>query len=150
MATPLSWAGLSTTTYAGAAWVWTRTGGVWTQQGSKLVGTGGAVGAAYQGASVALSSDGNTAIVGGYPDNAGTGAAWVFTRSNGVWTPRQLALSEHHASDAAYRVAPLVRTSAGILLQPFRGAGALPIRAIGPYYVASARELERYATDLIS
>ena len=30
---------------AGAAWVWTRSGGVWTQQGSKLVGTG-AVGAA--------------------------------------------------------------------------------------------------------
>jgi hypothetical protein len=46
--------------------------------------------------------------------------------------------------DAAYRVAPLVRTSAGISLQPFRGAAALPIRAIGPYYVASARELERF------
>ena len=64
-------------------------------------------------------------------------------RDQTAW-PRQLALSEHHASDAAYRVAPLVRTSAGISLQPFRGAGALPIRAIGPYYVASARELERF------
>ena len=64
---------------AGAAWVWTRSGGVWTQQGSKLVGTG-AVGGAKQGVSVSLSADGNTAIVGGHGDNNGAGAAWVFTR----------------------------------------------------------------------
>ena len=54
--------------YTGAAWVFTRSGGVWTQQGSKLVGTG-ATGPAQQGNSVALSSDGNTAIVGGHSDN---------------------------------------------------------------------------------
>ena len=70
---------------AGAAWVFTRSGGVWTQQGSKLVGTG-AVEQADQGYSVSLSADGNTAIVGGYGDNGNTGAAWTFTRSNGVWT----------------------------------------------------------------
>ena len=69
----------------GAAWVFTRSGGVWTQQGIKLVGTG-AIGAAGQGNSVALSADGNTAIVGGPGDNSDTGAAWVFTRSGGVWT----------------------------------------------------------------
>jgi hypothetical protein len=63
-------------------------------------------------------------------------------RDQTTW-PREFALSEHHAADAAYRVAPLQRTSAGISLKPFRGAGALSIRAIGPYYVASARELER-------
>jgi hypothetical protein len=73
--------------YKGAAWVWTRSGGVWTQQGSKLVLVGtGAVGGANQGASVSLSSDGNTAIVGGYGDNSYKGAAWVWTRSGGVWT----------------------------------------------------------------
>ncbi len=70
---------------AEAAWVFTRSGGVWTQQGNKLVGTG-AVGSARQGMSVALSADGNTAIVGGWSDNSKTGAAWVFTRSGGVWT----------------------------------------------------------------
>lgn len=69
----------------GAVWVFTRTGGIWTQQGSKLVGTG-AIGAAYQGGSVSLSADGNTAIVGGDMDNSDTGAAWVFTRSAGIWT----------------------------------------------------------------
>jgi hypothetical protein len=70
---------------AGAAWVWTRSGGVWTQQGTKLVGSG-AVGSAFQGFSVGLSSDGNTAIVGGYGDNNFDGAAWVWTRNGGVWT----------------------------------------------------------------
>jgi hypothetical protein len=49
----------------GAAWVYTRSGGVWAQQGNKLVGTG-AVGNAGQAYSVALSGDGNTAIMGGY------------------------------------------------------------------------------------
>jgi hypothetical protein len=38
----------------------------------------GATGIAAQGHSVALSADGNTAIVGGPADNGGTGAAWVF------------------------------------------------------------------------
>src|ERR1017187_10196846 len=69
----------------GAAWVWTRSGGVWTQQGIKLVGTG-AVGYAGQGYSVSLSGDGNTAIVGGAGDNSNIGAAWIWTRSGGVWT----------------------------------------------------------------
>jgi uncharacterized repeat protein (TIGR01451 family) len=63
---------------AGAVWVWTHDGAVWTQQGPKLVGTG-AVGAPEQGWSVALSADGNTALVGGIADNGYAGAVWVFT-----------------------------------------------------------------------
>ena len=78
----------------GAAWVFTRTGSVWTQQGFKLVGSGAANGTlgagidygALQGTSVAISSDGNTAIVGGPGDNAGIGATWVFTRTGGAWS----------------------------------------------------------------
>jgi uncharacterized protein (TIGR03437 family) len=70
---------------AGAVWVFTRLGGVWSQQGNKLVGTG-AAGNAMQGSSVALSADGNTAIVGGPADNSSAGAAWVYTRSGGVWS----------------------------------------------------------------
>jgi len=66
-------------------WVFTRSGGIWSQQGKKLVGSG-AVGSARQGTSVALSADGNTAIVGGWSDHDGTGAAWVFARSRGIWS----------------------------------------------------------------
>src|ERR1035437_2749664 len=71
---------------AGAAWVWTRNGGVWTRQGNKLVGSGAVGYSVYQGSSVSLSADGNTAIIGGPGDNIGAGAAWVWTRSGGVWT----------------------------------------------------------------
>jgi hypothetical protein len=45
-------------TTARPAWVYTRSGGVWTQQGNELVGTG-AVGPAEQGYCVGLSADGN-------------------------------------------------------------------------------------------
>jgi hypothetical protein len=48
------------------------------QQGPKLVGTG-AIGPAIQGYSVALSGDGNTAIVGA-PTDSNTGAEWVFAQ----------------------------------------------------------------------
>jgi hypothetical protein len=72
--------GYSDSSFAGAAWVFTRSSGVWSQQGSKLVGTG-ALGSAEQGYSVALSADGNTAIVGGPSDSSSVGATWVFTRS---------------------------------------------------------------------
>ncbi len=72
-------------TDTGAVWIFTRNAGTWTQQGSKLVGTGAVGGQILQGTSVAISSDGNTALVGGSGDN-GTGAVWVFTRSGEIWT----------------------------------------------------------------
>lgn len=69
----------------GAAWIFTRSGGVWTQQGPKLVGTG-VSGRGAQGSSVGLSGDGNTAIIGGPSDAAGVGAVWVFTRTGTTWS----------------------------------------------------------------
>jgi hypothetical protein len=74
----------------GAAWVYTRNNGAWTQQ-AKLTG-GDAVGMAHQGSAVAISADGNTAVVGGSSDNLGQGAAWIYTRSNGVWSQQGLKL----------------------------------------------------------
>ncbi len=68
----------------GAAWVFTRSGSTWTQQGEKLTG-GGEVGEGYFGRSVALSGDGNTALIGGYNYNEHRGAAWVFARSGSTW-----------------------------------------------------------------
>ena len=82
--------------FVGAAFAYTRSAGVWTQQGAKLVGTGAVGTATTQGRSVSLSADGNTAIVGGPGDDGGiplekdgVGAAWVYARSGGVWTQQQ-------------------------------------------------------------
>jgi hypothetical protein len=69
----------------GAAWVFTRSGSTWSQQGNKLTG-GGERGEGEFGTAVALSADGNTALIGGIGDDKDTGAAWVFTRSGSTWS----------------------------------------------------------------
>ena len=63
----------------GAAYVYTCSGGVWTQQGGPLVAADGDA-SDWFGFSVAL--DGDTALVGAY----GADAAYVFVRRGGVWT----------------------------------------------------------------
>ena len=92
--------GPADTTYlggVGAVWVFTRSGSTWTQQGPQLTGSG-EIGNADFGDSVALSADGSTALIGGPRDNNSVGAAWVFTRSGGVWTQQGAKLT---ASDEA-------------------------------------------------
>jgi hypothetical protein len=69
----------------GEAWIFTRTDSTWTL-GPELTGGEEESGAAGFGDSVALSADGNTALVGGEDDNSSAGAAWVFTRSGSTWT----------------------------------------------------------------
>ena len=46
----------------------------------------GAIGQALQGYEVAISANGNTAIIGGSQDNDDSGAAWAYARLAGVWT----------------------------------------------------------------
>jgi hypothetical protein len=77
----------SDNTNTGAVWIWTRSGSTWTQQGSKLVGSGAAFStSSQQGTSVALSADGNTLAVGASGDNSNVGAVWIWTRSGSTWT----------------------------------------------------------------
>jgi hypothetical protein len=101
---------------AGAVWIFTRSGGVWTQQGPKLIGTG-AIGNARQGYSVAISSDGNTGIVGGYVDNNFTGAVWVFTRSGNIWTQQSLKLVGTGAIGNAWQGNAVTLSSEGTLIE---------------------------------
>jgi hypothetical protein len=68
--------------WAGSAYVFTRAGGVWTQQ-AKLMASD-AQDQSHFGYSVAL--DGETALIGAYGGGFIGGAAYVFTRTGGVWT----------------------------------------------------------------
>jgi len=82
--------------HRGAAWVFTRSGETWTQEGEKLTGgTGGASeeeqGEGYFGHSVALSGAGTTALIGASGDASYAGAAWVFVKGATAWE-RQLKL----------------------------------------------------------
>jgi len=67
--------------HQGSAYVFTRTGGTWSQQ-AQLTASDGAAGDQF-GRSVALSGD--TALVGATGANAGKGAAYAFTRSGDTW-----------------------------------------------------------------
>jgi phosphodiesterase/alkaline phosphatase D-like protein len=84
----------------GAAWVFTRSGSTWAVQGGKLTGSG-ETGEGELGQSAALSSEGNTALIGGPSDNESAGAAWVFTRSGAAWTQQGAKLTGSGASGAA-------------------------------------------------
>ncbi len=64
----------------GASWIFAKSGGVWSQVGDKLVGSG-AIGRPSQGTAVAFSKDGTTAIVGGPGDNNNYGASWIFVEA---------------------------------------------------------------------
>jgi hypothetical protein len=76
--------GYGDNTNIGAAWIFTRnTAGTWSQQGSKLVGTG-ASGTSFQGASISLYK--STLAVGGFGDASSVGAAWIYVLNNGTWT----------------------------------------------------------------
>src|SRR2546429_1951690 len=44
------------------------------------------IGKSLLGSAVALSHDGDTALIGGPQDNNGIGAVWVFTRRGSTWT----------------------------------------------------------------
>ena len=76
----------------GAAWVFKQSGSSWIQQGAKLTAND-EVGEGEFATRVALSSDGNTALIGGTTDNEGVGAAWVFTRSGETWTQQGAKLT---------------------------------------------------------
>jgi hypothetical protein len=72
----------------GAVWVYTLEGGKWSQQGESLLGEDPST-EPQEGRSVALSEDGNTALVGGYHDDTSLGAAWAFVRSGSTWSEQQ-------------------------------------------------------------
>jgi phage gpG-like protein len=78
---------------AGAVYPFVRTGSTWASQGERLTGTEEVYPEQYAvingsgfGDSIALSADGNTAVIGGPRDNEYRGAVWSFTRSGKAWT----------------------------------------------------------------
>ena len=90
--------GLSKT---GAAWIFHREGPVWTQQGKELTGPSKGEEGACEGenkgseeepiscafgGSVALSGDGDTALIGAPGAGSKPGVAWVLNRSGSEWS----------------------------------------------------------------
>jgi FG-GAP repeat len=76
--------------FIGGAWVYARSGEKWEQQGPPLQGNdAGTMEADLEGSGVALSEDGDAAVVGGYADDIYRGAAWAFQRSGSSWSEQE-------------------------------------------------------------
>jgi hypothetical protein len=99
----------------GLVFVFTRSGSTWTRQPVAL-GPAEEAGSGYFGRSVALSSDGTVAVVGGPGDRPG-GSAWVFTRSSENWTERlKLADPAHHGGDHFGRSVGIAQDGTRVLI----------------------------------
>ncbi len=73
---------------SGSAYVYTRSGSVWTEQ-AKLTAADGAASDSF---GVSVSIDADTAVIGAYQgddDGASSGSAYVFTRTGSSWSPQQ-------------------------------------------------------------
>jgi len=90
-------------TPAGKAYVFTRNGGTWSRS-AVLVPSDTASSDAF-GYSVALSEDGNTALVGATQADAGgntsAGQAYIFTNSSGTWTQTAILNASSDTEDGA-------------------------------------------------
>lgn len=128
--------------FLGATWVFTQWAGVWSQQGAKLVRTGG-TGQQLQARSVSLSADGSVLAVGGSgaalsSDRRSSAGTWVFQRSSAGICAQQgtvLAgtLSSNSFSEPIYPVVALSASAAALVVGLSDGAfgGAWVFEAAG-------------------
>ncbi len=126
--------------FFGAVWIFTRSGGVWSQQGGKIVPSGYIGSAPRFGFSVSLQRD--TLVVGSQRENLGdVGAVYVYTRSGGVWTQHSRLVGSN-PSENQYQ------GSSVHLWNDYLAVGATGVGAIGSVYVykltsSSWREVRR-------
>jgi hypothetical protein len=107
----------------GAAWVFTRSAELFSQQ-AELVGGSSESGQGTFGWSVALSETGETALVGGPAEESGKGAAWVFTRSGTTWEQQRKLTGpgEEGSAEFGYSVALSGKGSLALIGGPCDGA----------------------------
>jgi len=104
--------------YTGAAYVFTGSGGTWTQR-AELTAADGAPGEAF-GISVAVSR--STAVVGAYGKNSYTGAAYVFTGSGGTWSQRAELTAADGAAGDGFGYAVALSGSTAVVGAPYKSA----------------------------
>jgi ankyrin repeat protein len=111
-------------TFAGAAYVFVRSGTVWSQQ-QKLRASDAAANDVF-GESVAISAD--TVVVGNELDDnaagADAGAAYVFVRSGTVWSQQQKLTASDAAANDRLGFSVTVSGDTAVLGAPYNGSQA--------------------------
>ena len=110
----------------GAAYVFVRSNGVWSQQ-QELTASDGAAGDSF-GEAVSVSAD--TAVIGAYCKNGYQGAAYVFIRNGGVWAQQQKLLASDGAAGEYFGNSASVSGDTAVI-----GAESPPLNRPGAAYV---------------
>jgi uncharacterized protein (TIGR03437 family) len=107
----------------GAAYVWVRSGGEWSQQ-QELTASDGAMLDEF-GYSVSVSGD--TAVIGAWNKTINLqqqqGAAYVFVRSGGVWTMQQELTASDAAQDDGFGLSVSVSGDTAVIGAPGKNGG---------------------------
>ncbi len=123
----------------GAAYIFARGSGGWTQQ-RELSADDGAP-KDNLGSALALSGTGDTAVIGAGAKNAGTGAAYVFARGGDGWTQQR----ELRAGDGAPK--DLFGTSVAVSTTGTTAVIGAPQHALGEYAPGAAYVFARDDDD---
>lgn len=124
---------------AGAAYVFSRGMGAWSEQ-QKLVASNRSVGSEF-GIEVALSGDGNSALVGAYLADVGglanAGAGYVYRRVSGVWVEQQILTASDRAAGDGLGSSVALSADGRIAALGARSADRMGIADVGAAYVFS-------------
>jgi len=107
---------------SGAAYIFTRSGSVWSQQ-QKVTASDAAANQSF-GAAVAISGD--TAMIGATGDTGagtGSGAAYVFARSAGIWTEQQKLTASDAGSFDVFGWSVAISGDTAVAGAPFHSVG---------------------------
>jgi hypothetical protein len=134
--------------YQGAAYVFVRSAGVWSQQ-QELTAANGAAGD-YFGWSVSVSE--NTAVIGAYlktiGSNAAQGAAFVFVSTGGVWTQQQELTAANGSPNDVFGGSVSVSGNAAVIGSDLKTIGSN--RYQGAAYVFLRSGDEWYEQEILS
>jgi hypothetical protein len=135
----------STGAYAGAAYVFTRAAGTWTQQ-AELTAADGASQDLF-GFAVALSGD--TALVGApQHDAAGlfdAGAAYVFARADGVWTQQKELIASDGTATDLFGYAVALSAGTALIGAPSRDVSGMASAGAAYVFTRAARAWKQQA-----
>ena len=120
-------------TNQGSAYVYQRSGSVWTEQ-AHLISSDGAT-EDYFGRAVALSSDGNTALIGAdfktINGNTRQGAAYIFTRAGAAWSQQTRLTDANGGSYSWFGIAVALSADGRTALVGADGTGAIVFTSSG-------------------
>lgn len=109
----------------GAVWVFTRSAGTWSQQGSKITASGSIGSSIAFGVSISHQRD--TLVVGASTEHS-TGAVYILTRSGSTWTQRQRLVGSNPLASQA-------QGSSVYIWDNYVAMGAVESGGVGSVYI---------------